>query len=486
MDSVFYAFMDVIDVVECVVNIPNVKLFKKKAKKFHENLSKFICENDNLIAKLNKSTKLVEKNKKLVEHSLEKIKERKKKQIRKGKESSNNEEQDVNNLKSREESKEKNIVIGERNDKRQRPQKNQEKISELEKRKQKQRNKGNNGGSKIALSSGGMKLEPRAFGGAFPVQVRLTVEKDCFSPSEAVLRRRRKKKQIWKGKESSNNEEQDVNNLKSREESKEKNIVIGERNDKRQRPQKNREKISELEKRKQKQRNKGNNGGSNNSIKSQKNKEKHDGRERNRNKEKKEEKLGGLIFMCNPKTKPDCFRYTIMGVSTSENDVALSSAGMKLEPRAFGGAFPVQVRLTVEKDCFSLSEAVLRRKLTELFQPAGVLSNAHSVHSPQVARVYDQTQEIHERGREVWPYSHNETLPRDPYSSGDFISYPLLSHERDQRIAHRDVTAIPRGEIPRDLYLTEREYQAYGLQGEKKFNSPIPIYACFRNVPERI
>ena len=27
-----------------VVNNPNVKLLKKKAKKFHENFSKFICE----------------------------------------------------------------------------------------------------------------------------------------------------------------------------------------------------------------------------------------------------------------------------------------------------------------------------------------------------------------------------------------------------------------------------------------------------------
>ncbi|XP_050277823.1 uncharacterized protein LOC126719297 [Quercus robur] len=273
------------------------------------------------------------------------------------------------------------------------------------------------------------------------------------------------------------------------------NIVIGERNDKRQRPQKNQEKISELEKRKQKQRNKANNGGSNNSIKSQKNKEKRDGRQ------------------------PDCFRYSVMGVSTSKKDLVISikpglklflfdfdlkllygiyksssSGGMKLEPRAFGGAFPVQVRFTVEKDCFPLSEAVFKkaikeiyneknkfkteltvrqvrftfRKLTELFRPAGVLSNAHSVHSPQVARVYDQTREVHERGREVWPYSHNETLPRDPYSNGDFTSYPLLSHERDQRIAHRDVTSIPRGEIPRELYLTEREYRAYGLQGEIK------------------
>ena len=58
-----------------VVNIPNVRLLKKKAKKFHENFNKFICENNDLIDKLNESSKLVEKYKKLAEHSLEKLKE---------------------------------------------------------------------------------------------------------------------------------------------------------------------------------------------------------------------------------------------------------------------------------------------------------------------------------------------------------------------------------------------------------------------------
>ena len=58
-----------------VIKIPNVKLLKKKAKNFHENLSEFICEKDDLIAKFNESNKLVEKYMKLAEHSLEKLKE---------------------------------------------------------------------------------------------------------------------------------------------------------------------------------------------------------------------------------------------------------------------------------------------------------------------------------------------------------------------------------------------------------------------------
>ena len=99
MDSALYAFMDFVNCNtpcickiapmsvnphDCddmlheslgVVEIPNVKLLKKKAKNFHENLSKFICEKDDLITKLNESNKLVEKYKKLAKHSLEKLKE---------------------------------------------------------------------------------------------------------------------------------------------------------------------------------------------------------------------------------------------------------------------------------------------------------------------------------------------------------------------------------------------------------------------------
>ena len=57
-----------------VVDIPNIKLLKKKDKKFNRDLSKLFCENDDLIAKFNEANKLVEKYKKLAENSLEKLK----------------------------------------------------------------------------------------------------------------------------------------------------------------------------------------------------------------------------------------------------------------------------------------------------------------------------------------------------------------------------------------------------------------------------
>ena len=99
MDSALYASMDIVDCnMPCVcenvsmsvyprdcdamlheslsvVDISNIKLLKKDTKKFHKNLSKFHCEKDDLITKLNESNKLVEKYKKLTENSLGKLKE---------------------------------------------------------------------------------------------------------------------------------------------------------------------------------------------------------------------------------------------------------------------------------------------------------------------------------------------------------------------------------------------------------------------------
>ena len=47
---------------------------KKRAKKFHEKVHKFVFEKDDLIVKCNESNKLIEKYKKLIENSIKNMK----------------------------------------------------------------------------------------------------------------------------------------------------------------------------------------------------------------------------------------------------------------------------------------------------------------------------------------------------------------------------------------------------------------------------
>lgn len=98
----------------------------------------------------------------------------------------------------------------------------------------------------------------------------------------------------------------------------------------------------------------------------------------------------GLIFMCNAKTRKDCFHYKVFGLPASKKEMvakvyqgmrlflfdvdlkllygiyrAASPGGYDIEPKAFKSAFPSQVRFAVLKDCLPLPEEKFKAAIKE-------------------------------------------------------------------------------------------------------------------------
>ncbi|KAK4351695.1 hypothetical protein RND71_031008 [Anisodus tanguticus] len=201
--------------------------------------------------------------------------------------------------------------------------------------------------------------------------------------------------------------------------------------------------------------------------------------------------LGGVIFMCNARTKEDCFRYRVMGVSASKQDFVMgvnpglklflfdfdlklmygiyeasSAGGMRLQPAAFGGAFPAQVPFKIHKDCIPLPENVFKKsikenydeksrkfkteltvlqveKLTELFRPAPWFDPTLKPVLPDaVAQPAIQRSAPPLPGRNFSPHDHGR-----------------------QQFADRYV--MPREVAHNSHFLTEKEYRSYGLHHAK-------------------
>ncbi|KAL6989603.1 hypothetical protein U1Q18_015354 [Sarracenia purpurea var. burkii] len=357
-------------------------------------------------------------------------------------------------------------------------------------------------------------------------------------------KKRRKRKSFLASKTvSSNNEKLDANNQNVRK-MKQKSTTSGENDDKNQANIKIKGKGVALQNKQQNEKNGDNSGGLENKQ-DQVKKEKHVGLqkkqhyEKNKQKgsglakiehgqrneqkhgqlksqpnEKKKEKLGGLIFMCNSKTKPDCFRFGVMGVTMNKKELVLgikpglklflydfdlrllygiykasSSGGMKLEPSAFGGAFPVQVHFKVHKDCYPLPENVFRRaikenyngknkfdpdltvqqvkKLIELFRPAEVQTHEPPIGRIPMVAIHDT--EVNERARESLAYQHREALASDFPAYDEVQRYHVLSNENGQ------VPTTERGDLSQNYFLSEKEYRTHGLLGARQNLTPPGI-----------
>lgn len=189
--------------------------------------------------------------------------------------------------------------------------------------------------------------------------------------------------------------------------------------------------------------------------------------------------IAGLIFMCNSKTKEDCFRYHIFGLPKSQKDLvervtkgmklflydfelrlmygiyrAKGRGGLDLQPNAFKSAerpFPAQVRFQIHRDCVPLPEDKFKVAIKDNYYGKSKRKFRFELNGQQVKKLCQLFRAIPKDGRlgidtasmaerRHVPYAENVPVPRlsmpvgemprrytpfaeDPYT---FNSYPRI------------------------------------------------------------
>ncbi|KAL0919324.1 hypothetical protein M5K25_011412 [Dendrobium thyrsiflorum] len=218
------------------------------------------------------------------------------------------------------------------------------------------------------------------------------------------------------------------------------------------------------------------------------------------------ETIAGLIFMCNGKTKPDCFRHKVFGLPENRKDFvfrikpgtrlflydfdlkllygifkASSFGGIKLEPAAFNGFYPAQVRFEVERACAPLPLHIFKHAIKDNY--TGIrnkfnieLSIEHVKELTKLFSSLPQQEPIFNKDAPV----PQPVQPLAPVPTPVPLLWPtMLPFDGPAAPLQREIVQAPVAAIPLDpRSLNEHEYINFGLNPNQFLMSPATdVYA---------
>lgn len=208
------------------------------------------------------------------------------------------------------------------------------------------------------------------------------------------------------------------------------------------------------------------------------------GRMTGRGEERKEDKRGadesgaaGFIFMCNAKTKPECFKNGVFGLPKGKIDVvkkvhlgsklflydfdlkllygvykATGKGGMDLVRRAFDGRFPAQVKFKIDKDCLPLPESSFKHAIEENYDAKGRFTQELS--SRQVRKLMALYKPVNLRRSSS---QHVEEIRQTPCVEGrmpQYVQERRQPHDYEERRLSRHDEEMQRSRFVEDGRLT--------------------------------
>ncbi|KAJ6842195.1 uncharacterized protein M6B38_302375 [Iris pallida] len=217
-------------------------------------------------------------------------------------------------------------------------------------------------------------------------------------------------------------------------------------------------------------------------------------------KKEEEKESSGFIFMCNSRTKPECYRHQVFGMPRMtvmvasikpgtrlflyDSDLkmlygvysATTRAGMNLVPQAFGGAFPAQVKFKVDKDCIPLHERSFSQAIWENYEGRKFKSELSSKQVQKLVSMFQPTssapQTVPLQLENRHPHAH---LPpaADPYRPRGYLAPANMPPPKDQN--------SERGHLP-PAHITPLE-DPYSSAGHELPSHLPPANDKYRSVP---